>query len=298
MVQTDTGFSLCSRVMALTDPPATAGEIVRAAGSNLAFALAVLPRDRRDDMRVFYAFCRVVDDIVDSETAASEEKSAALDRWRALVRNDAAIQPSARPGLEQEMLALCEKRQLPVQTLIEIIDGVAMDLDRNRYETFEELQHYCHGVASAVGLVSIEVFGYQEAASREYAEQLGYALQLTNILRDVGEDAAENRIYLPLEDLRRFGLDESDILNRVHDERFDQLMAFECERAEAFYAKAVAALPEVDRPSMRSAELMRAIYGRILTRMKTDGFRVFEKRYRLGKLEMLTRLIRAWCGRP
>ena len=121
MVQTDTGFSLCSRVMALTDPPATAGEIVRAAGSNLAFALAVLPRDRRDDMRVFYAFCRVVDDIVDSETAASEEKSAALDRWRALVRNDAAIQPSARPGLEQEMLALCEKRQLPVQTLIEIM---------------------------------------------------------------------------------------------------------------------------------------------------------------------------------
>ena len=140
-----------------------------------------------------------------------------------------------------------------------------------------------------------------EAVGKHYAT--GDVLQLSPVMSTgntfvLGQDAADDRIYLPLEDLRRFGLDESDILNRVHDERFDQLMAFECERAEAFYAKAVAALPEVDRPSMRSAELMRAIYGRILTRMKTDGFRVFEKRYRLGKLEMLTRLIRAWCGRP
>ncbi len=283
--------------MALTDPPATAGEIVRAAGSNLAFALAVLPRDRRGDMRVFYAFCRVVDDIVDSETAAPGEKRAALDRWRALVREGETPEPPPRPGLEREMRELRLRRRLPEASLIEIIDGVAMDLDRNRFGTFDELKRYCHGVASAVGLVSIEIFGYEDEGSRRYAEELGYALQLTNILRDVGEDAAENRIYLPLEDLERFGLGESDVLERVHDERFDRLMAFECERAEAYYARAVAALPAVDRRSMRSAELMRTIYGRILSRMKADGFRVFDKRYRLPKAEMLGCLWQAWWGR-
>ena len=275
--------------MSVNDAPATADAIVRAAGSNLAFAFAVLPADRRRDMRVFYAFCRIVDDIVDAESASAAEKRQALDRWRALV--DGTENP--RPGLETEMRELCNRRNLPVSTLTEIIDGVAMDLDRDRYATIDDLLVYCHGVASAVGLVSIEIFGYREPATRDYAVQLGYALQLTNILRDVGEDAQLGRIYLPQEDLARFQLDEADILARVNDERFSRLMAFEAERAEKFFTQSTRALSPVDQRSMRSAELMRSIYSRLLARMRADGFRVFEKRYRLGKWERLGILARA-----
>lgn len=276
-------------------PPATAAEIVRAAGSNLAFALAVLPRPIRADMRIFYAYCRHVDDIVDGTTASESEKRVALERWRSLVRRENDVAP--RPGLEQEMRELCERRKLPVETLEEIIDGVATDLTQDRFATFDDLKRYCYGVASAVGLVSIEIFGYRDPQSRVYAEELGYALQLTNILRDVGEDAAEGRIYLPLEDLEKFDLTEADLLARCHDERFERLMAFECERAEAFYRKADEALPECDRRSMRSAELMRTIYSRILARIKAGGFRVFETRYRLGKAEMIGCLARALATR-
>ncbi len=283
--------------MSPTAAPAPAAEIVRAAGSNLAFALAVLPRSRRADMRVFYAFCRVIDDIVDAEGSPAEAKGAALDRWRALVCESEPADRPPRPGLECEMRELCRRRSLPREHLLEIIDGVAMDLAAARFATFEDLRGYCHGVASAVGLVSIELFGYRDPGCRDYAEQLGYALQMTNILRDVGEDAAAGRVYLPLEDLERFGLTEREILERRHDERFDRLMAFECARAEAFYAAALAHLPDIDRRSMRSAELMRVIYSRILGRMKADGYRVFETRYRLPKTEMLGCLARAFLGR-
>ncbi|MBL9154016.1 MAG: squalene/phytoene synthase family protein [Verrucomicrobiales bacterium] len=275
--------------MALTDAPAPAEAIVRAAGSNLAFALAVLPRSIRRDMRVFYAFCRIVDDIVDDEAAPIGDRRAALDRWRALIAGSG----TPRPGLEAEMTELCTRRRLPVATVTEIVDGVAMDLDRDRYETYPELLTYCHGVASAVGLVSIEIFGYRQPATRDYATRLGYALQLTNIIRDVAEDAARGRIYLPREDLARFDLTDDDILSRRHADRVARLLAFEADRATEHYAAAVSALDAIDRPAMRSAELMRVIYSRLLDRMRADGFRVFDRRYRLGKLEKLACLTRA-----
>ncbi|MCB1088083.1 MAG: presqualene diphosphate synthase HpnD [Verrucomicrobiae bacterium] len=276
--------------MSLSDAPAAAEAIVRAAGSNLAFALAVLPKEKRRDMRVFYAFCRVVDDIVDAESATIDEKRAALDRWKALLSGTA----KPRPGLETEMTELQTRRSLSLGTLVEIIDGVAMDLDRDRYETLDDLLVYCHGVASAVGLVSIEIFGYQHPSTRIYAEQLGYALQMTNILRDVGEDAAIGRIYLPQEDLAAFGITNDDIFARSPDSRFRKLMEFEAERARAFYQAAEAALAPSDRASMKSAELMRVIYGKLLDRMRDDGFQVFHQRYRLSKWEKLACLIRAW----
>lgn len=279
------------------DPPPNARSIVKAAGSNLAFALVVLPRDRRDDMRIFYAFCRVVDDIVDDPRRAMEDKRRLLDRWRTLVSAVATLDVPPRAGLEEEIVGLCRRRSLPVDSLVEIIDGVAMDLERNRYATIDELKVYCHGVASAVGLVSIEIFGYSDPRTRHYAEQLGYALQLTNIIRDVGEDADDGRIYLPGEDLERFGVDESAILEKRHDESFDRLVKFEAERAAAYFQAATEALPEVDRRSMKSAESMRLIYRRLLDRMEEDGFRVLETRYRLGKLEKLVCLFRVCFGR-
>lgn len=284
--------------MAPNDAPQSADAIVKAAGSNLALALAVLPREIRKDMQVFYAFCRVVDDIVDGTEAKKEEKQSALDRWRFLVGahgKDPLAQPP-RSGLEIEMRELCERRNLPRKTLVEIIDGVAMDLDRNRYRTFEELREYCYGVASAVGLVSVEIFGYEDPSCRAYAESLGYALQLTNILRDVGEDAEEGRIYLPGEDLERFEVTEEQILEGRSDDRFRRLMDFQAERAEGYFREALESLPGPDRGAMRSAETMRLIYHGLLTQMRDDGFRVLEKRYSLGKLQKLSCLLRGRFG--
>jgi 15-cis-phytoene synthase len=163
-----------------------------------------------------------------------------------------------------------------------------MDLAPVRYQTYDDLLRYCYRVASAVGLVSIEVFGYRNPATQRYAIELGYALQLTNILRDVAKDLANGgRIYLPLDDLARFGIDPDELAQCKGDPRFRELMAFEAERAEARYVRAVAELPPEDRRSMAAAEMMRRVYHRILEKMRRDGFRVFEKQYRLSKLEKL-----------
>lgn len=282
----------------IQDPTATtasAAEIIARSGSNLAYALKVLPREKRADMQVFYSFCRIVDDIADDEGIAADVRRRGLDRWRALVR-DEKLEPSLRPGIESEMRSLCERYQLPIASVLEIVAGVEMDIAPGslRFADFEELRRYCYRVASAVGLVSIEIFGYQDPACRDYAEHLGYAFQLTNILRDVGGDAAEGRLYLPLDDLARFGVSEAEILDRsaADSPAFQQLMSFQCQRAEDYYASAVDSLPDGDRKSMRASEIMRVIYSRILKRMKEDEFRVFEKRYKLSKLEMAAALLK------
>lgn len=161
-------------------------------------------------MQVLYAFCRVVDDIVDDGNLAVAERRRLLGEWRALVKGEAS---EVRPGLEQEMVDLQQRHALPENLLLDIIAGMEMDLnDPVRFENFAELKGYCYRAASAVGLVSIEIFGYQRERTKDYAELLGYALQLTNILRDVAEDADAGRIYLPLEDMRRFGYKEQDVL--------------------------------------------------------------------------------------
>lgn len=269
----------------------TSCEIVKRSGSNLAFALAVLPREKRQDMRVFYAFCRVIDDIADNLSLGIEERVNGLSRWRDLASRD-EVKPS--PGVEAEFVELRKKYQIVPKMLLDIIEGVERDLYPLRFDTADELKEYCYHVASAVGLVSIEIFGYTDPATRVYAEQLGYALQWTNIMRDVGEDAGEGRIFLPLEDLSQFGLTEEELLSlHVDREKFQALMALQETRARAFYAAAVEALPEVDRQSMRSAELMRRIYSGILDRMEADGYQVFRKRYRLSKARMIGEFLKA-----
>jgi len=269
----------------------TSCEIVKRSGSNLAFALAVLPREKRQDMRVFYAFCRVIDDIADNLNLGIEERVNGLSRWRDLASGD-EVKPS--PGVEAEFVELRKKYQIVPKMLLDIIEGVERDLYPLRFTTVDELKDYCYHVASAVGLVSIEIFGYTDPATRVYAEQLGYALQWTNIMRDVGEDAGEGRIFLPLEDLSQFGLTEEDLLSlHVDREKFQGLMALQETRARAFYAAAAEALPEKDRQSMRSAELMRRIYSGILDRMEADGYQVFRKRYKLSKARMIGEFLKA-----
>lgn len=240
---------------------------------------------------MFYAFCRVIDDIADHPGISVDEKRAGLARWREII-NGRLSEPL--PGIETEFVDLCRRRSLSKEELEAIVTGMEMDLVPRRFETSEELKHYCYHVASAVGLVSIDLFGYTNPGSRIYAEQLGYAMQWTNILRDVGEDASAGRIFLPTEDLRRFGLTEAMILEKKPDlAKFQRLMKHEAAVARAYFASAVQALPEVDRPAMRSAELMRRIYSGILDQMENDGFKVYEKRYRLSKVAMLCEFLRA-----
>jgi phytoene synthase len=258
-----------------------AAKITGESNSNLALAFVVLGRERRQDITVFYAFCRLIDDIADSTELSVPEKARDLAAWRRWLRESS---PNESP-IARDARDLIAKYSLAPSMLEEIIDGVEMDLETVRYETFEALRVYCYRVASAVGLVSIEIFGYRDPACREYAIQLGLALQMTNIIRDVGKDLRSGRIYLPQEDLARCGYSEDELRQQKYNESFVRLMEFEAVRAEEFYARAAELLPREDRRSMVAAEIMRSVYQALLRRMKGDGFRVFEKEYRLSRLE-------------
>ncbi len=261
--------------------PRTAAAITKASKSNLALAFVALPRERRDDITVFYAFCRLVDDIADDPALPVEEKRRRIALWRESVADPFA----GEPPLAESIRAIIRKYMVSPAYFREILDGVEMDLEPRRYATFDELRAYCYRVASAVGLVSIEIFGYHNVACKEYAVDLGLALQLTNIIRDVREDWENGgRIYLPAEDLDRFDYGEEDLRAHVRDDRFLRLMNFEADRAEQFYGKAAAVLPREDRRSMTPARIMARVYGRILQKMRAEGFRVFDKRYGLSTL--------------
>jgi 15-cis-phytoene synthase len=263
-----------------------AATITRQSKSNLALAFLALGRERKRDITVFYAFCRVIDDIADSSELSVVEKRVSLAKWRQMLH--AAAQDE--PPLARDVRQLIGKYSVPIEMLEEIIAGVEMDLSTLRYPTFEELRVYCYRVASAVGLVSIEIFGYRNQRCKQYAIELGLALQTTNIIRDVERDLQNGRIYLPQEDLTRFGYSETELTQRQYNERFVQLMEFQARRARQFFANAAAALPTEDRRSMLPAEIMGSVYRGLLRRIELDKFHVFEKEYRLSKLEKTGRI--------
>lgn len=263
-----------------------AAKITKASKSNLALAFVSLGRERRRDITTFYAFCRVIDDIADDIDVASDKKRRRLSEWREWLR---APQPN-ESQLAADLRSLMKKYAIIPEMLEEIVAGVEMDLTIQRYQTFDELRIYCYRVASAVGLVSIEIFGYRNPACKEYAIQLGLALQTTNIIRDVAKDLVAGRIYLPLEDLARFSYSEKELQDRQYNDRFVRLMQFEADRARQFFSRAAEALPREDRRSMVAAEIMASIYRSLLRRMELDKFRVFEKEYRLNKLEKAGRI--------
>jgi phytoene synthase len=263
-----------------------AATITRQSKSNLALAFVSLGPERKRDITVFYAFCRVIDDIADSSELTVMEKRVRLAKWRQMLH--AAAQDE--PLLAGDVRRLIAKYSLPTDMLEEIIAGVEMDLSTLRYPTFEELRIYCYRVASAVGLVSIEIFGYRNQRCKQYAIDLGLALQMTNIIRDVGKDMQNGRIYLPQEDLARFHYSETELMQRHYNERFVQLMEFQARRARQFFANAAAALPPEDRRAMTPAEIMGSVYRGLLRRVELDKFRVFEKEYRLGKMEKAGRI--------
>jgi phytoene synthase len=263
-----------------------AATITRQSKSNLALAFISLGRERKRDITIFYAFCRVVDDIADSPELSVIEKRVRLANWRQMLRTSAPDEPL----LARDVRQLMHKYSLPPEMLEEIISGVEMDLSILRYSTFKELRVYCYRVASAVGLVSIEIFGYRNPRCREYAIDLGLALQMTNIIRDVAKDFQAGRIYLPQEDLARFHYSETELTKQQYNEHFLRLMQFEAARSREFFTRAAAELPPEDRRAMVPAEIMRSIYGALLRRIELDNFRVFEKEYRLSKLEKAGRI--------
>lgn len=263
-----------------------AATITRQSKSNLALAFISLGRERKRDITVFYAFCRVIDDIADSSELSMVEKRVRLAKWRQMLHVSAQDEPLLAGDVRQ----LIAKYSLPLDMLEEIIAGVEMDLSTLRYPNFEALRVYCYRVASAVGLVSIEIFGYRNPHCKQYAIELGLALQITNIIRDVGKDLQNGRIYLPQEDLARFGYSEAELTQRQYNERFVQLMEFQARRARQFFANAAAALPAEDRKAMAPAEIMGSVYRGLLRRIELDKFRVFEKEYRLNKMEKAGRI--------
>jgi 15-cis-phytoene synthase len=260
--------------------------ITRQSKSNLALAFVSLGRERKRDMTIFYAFCRVVDDIADSDELSVIEKRVRLGNWRQMLRTAVPDEPP----LARDVRELMHKYSLSPEMLEEIIAGVEMDLSIARYATFKDLRVYCYRVASAVGLVSIEIFGYRNPRCREYAIDLGLALQTTNIIRDVWKDFQTGRIYLPQEDLARFHYSEADLAQRQYNEQFLHLMQFEASRAREFFGRAAAELPAEDRRTMVPAEIMGSIYRALLSRIELDKFRVFEKEYRLSKPEKAGRI--------
>jgi phytoene synthase len=261
-----------------------ASEITRKAKSNLAIALKIMPREKREDMVIFYAFCRTIDDIADDLGRPTEKREELLNAWE-----NGLLYGFENPDeLQQQVVSLRDRHEIPNSLLVAIIQGCRMDVHPQRFQTWEDLSGYIWKVACAVGLVSIRLFGCKEPISERYAIALGHALQMTNILRDVAEDFANNRrIYLPLEDLAAFGYTESDLAAGVTDERFLQLMTFEAERAKVYFQEAAAILPFGDQHALVPARAMAEIYHLLLNKMRAGQFRIFKKRFSISKARKL-----------
>ena len=245
-------------------------------------------------MSALYAFCREVDDVTDEETLPLEKRREGLAAWRADVRRACE---GGKPEFQvnRELQSVIQEFKLRFDLFDELIKGCEMDLDTKRYETYEELELYCYRVASVVGLLSIEIFGYRNPACRDYAVHLGKALQLTNILRDVGNDADRQRIYLPQVELRKFGVTESEILQRQYSDRFGRLAASVADRARGYYRLARESLPVEDRRSMVAAELMGTVYWRLLRKLEAGQFNVLGRELtRLSKPHKIALILQTW----
>lgn len=274
--------------------------LAKRSGSNFYYSFFFLPPDRRDAMHAVYAFCREVDSVVDEPEPGSNPYDR-LARWReelaSLYRTErSTVAPPAQP-LSPVMTCLrghIRRLGIPREYFDDIIAGVEMDLTIKRYATFRDLYQYCYRVASAVGLVCLKIFGARTPEAQSYAINLGVAFQLTNILRDLKTDGTRGRIYLPMEDLTRFGYSEQDLLAGAYTPAFVNLMEFECRRAQEYYRAAVAALPEADRRALVPAEIMRAIYHTILERIEACRYRVFSRRITLSPPHRLAVALKAW----
>jgi len=268
--------------------------ITQRSASNLALAFIMLPREKRDAMSALYAFCREVDDVADEESHSVAQRRAALTEWREDIRRACEGGKPTMPT-NREFQPVIQRFKLPFALFDELIRGCEMDLEQTRYANFEELELYCYRVASVVGLLSIEIFGYRNPACREYAIALGKALQFTNILRDVGNDAQRGRIYIPQTELDRFKVRPEEILRGEFSDRFRALAEDFAKRARDFYRTAQRDLSREDRRNMVAAGLMGNVYWQLLLKLECAEFHVLQPEpLRLSKPHKLALIARSW----
>ena len=260
-------------------------------GSSFYYSFLFLPPARRQAIMALYAFCREVDDVVDecNDPALASTK---LAWWRMEVERIASKQATHPVGLALQ--AVSPEIEISAARLNEIIDGMEMDLQQTRYLDFTGLSLYCYRVASVVGLLATGIFGYQDAQTEKYAHDLGMAFQLTNIIRDVGEDARRGRIYLPIDELKQFNVPAADILNARYSDNFTALMQFQYQRAERYYQDALAHLPACDRKSQRPGLIMAAIYRTLLEEIRAENFQVLHQRISLPPTRKLWLAAKTW----
>jgi phytoene synthase len=262
-------------------------------GSSFYYSFLFLPPQRRQAITALYAFCREVDDVVD-ETSDASIAQTTLQWWRHEVRQMLAGSPNH--PVTKALQPHLQTFNLRSEHLLAVIDGMEMDLTQTRYLDFPALERYCWHVASVVGIMSASIFGYTDQRTLEYAEKLGMAFQLTNIIRDVGEDARRGRIYLPINELQKFEVTAAEVLNAKHSDRFEALMKFQLARAQAYYNEAFTLLPQTDRRAQRPGLIMAAIYRTLLDEISNDGLRVLQHKVSLTPLRKLWLAWKTWIN--
>ncbi|MCB2205936.1 presqualene diphosphate synthase HpnD [bacterium] len=255
--------------------PESAADITRKSKTNFMMSFAMLPEHKRDAIHTVYAFCRCTDDIVDEE-GDHESKAQRLHRWTEELER--GLRNESSHALLNRLSVIADRFSIPAVHFFDLIRGMRMDLEKARYQSFEELYEYCYNVASTVGLMCSEIFGYTRETTKQYAIDLGIALQLTNIVRDVKADAAIGRIYLPGEDFTRFGYSYEELLSSTYNENFIRMMRFETQRAREYYARARSALAHEDHAAFFAARIMDRIYYRILQKIEQKQFALFDER--------------------
>jgi phytoene synthase len=253
-------------------------------GSSFYYSFLFLPEEQRKAITALYAFCREVDDVVD-ECTDEQIARVKLQWWRDTMQNTFRGEPEH--PVQHALTNAINRYRLPLELFLEIIDGMEMDLDNHRYPTFKELSLYCYRAASVVGLLAAEIFGYQDRNTPKYAYNLGMAFQLTNILRDVREDAARGRIYIPLDELQRFNVSKNDILQNNNSAAVRALLEFQAQRAQEYYDKAYGLLSEQDRYAQRTGLIMAAIYQRLLQTIVNKNYDVMAGRISLNPFHKL-----------
>ena len=268
-------------------------QIAKESKSSFYYAFSLLKQPKRDAMNTVYAFCRKTDDIIDEGSDTDDLKYEKLRRWR--IELEKSLHGTSEYPLLNKLSAIIKQFNIPLEPFFELIAGMEMDLQRKRYLSFEDLMQYCYLVASTVGLMCIEIFGYKNKSAKDYAVNLGLAMQLTNILRDVKKDSERGRIYLPQKDLTNFDYTENDLMNHKYDPNFVSLMKYEATRAEEFFDKANQSLDLDDKPAMFPARAMQHIYHKLLTKIETENFDVFSKKIRVGNFDKLYISLGVWA---
>lgn len=268
-------------------------QIAKESRSSFYYAFSLLSPQKRDAMNTVYAFCRKTDDIVDEGFEPDDLKYEKLRKWR--IELEKALRSQSEYPLLNKLASIINQFNIPLEPFFELIIGMEMDLQRKRYLSFDDLTQYCYRVASTVGLMCIEIFGYKNRSAKDYAVNLGMAMQLTNILRDVGKDADSGRIYIPQNDMQNFVYTEQELLQKEYNSRFVSLMNFEADRTKYYFDKANQSLDFEDKPSMFPARAMQHIYFKLLQKIEAADYDVLNEKIKVGKFEKATISLGVWA---